>query len=60
VTSIEETIIGQPQTIVLIAIALLILTYSAFAIAYTAASWLRLQHKIAAPGYLTDTIHWFS
>jgi len=54
-----ETIIGQPQTIVLIAIPLLIQTYGIFAIAYTAARWLKLEHKIAAPACLIGTSNFF-
>ena len=54
-----ETIIGQPQTIVLIAIPLLIQTYGIFAIAYTAAYWLKLEHKIAAPACLIGTSNFF-
>ena len=54
-----ETIIGQPQTIVLIAIPLLIQTYGIFAIAYAAARWLRLEHNIAAPACLIGTSNFF-
>jgi ACR3 family arsenite transporter len=54
-----ETIIGQPQTIVLIAIPLMIQTYGIFAIAYGAARWLRLEHKIAAPACLIGTSNFF-
>ena len=54
-----ETIIGQPQTIVLIAIPLLLQTYGIFAIAYTAARWLRLEHNIAAPACLIGTSNFF-
>jgi ACR3 family arsenite transporter len=54
-----ETIIGQPQTIVLIAIPLMIQTYGIFAIAYAAAHWLQLEHKIAAPACLIGTSNFF-
>ncbi len=54
-----ETIIDQPQTIVLIAIPLLIQTYGIFAIAYTAAKALRLPHEIAAPACLIGTSNFF-
>jgi ACR3 family arsenite transporter len=54
-----ETIIGQPQTIVLIAIPLLIQTYGIFAIGYTAARWLKLEHNIAAPACLIGTSNFF-
>ena len=54
-----ETIIKQPQTIVLIAIPLLLQTYGIFAIAYGAARWLKLQHNIAAPACLIGTSNFF-
>jgi ACR3 family arsenite transporter len=54
-----ETIIEQPQTIVLIAIPLLIQTYGIFAIAYGAAKVLRLQHDVAAPACLISTSNFF-
>jgi ACR3 family arsenite transporter len=54
-----ETIIEQPQTIVLIAIPLLIQTYGIFAIAYGAAKALRLQYDVAAPACLISTSNFF-
>jgi len=54
-----QTIINQPQTILLIAIPLLIQTYGIFAIAYTAAKWLKLQHNIAAPACMISTSNFF-
>lgn len=54
-----EKIIGQPQTIVLIAIPLLIQTYGIFAIAYYAARSLKLPHNIAAPASLIGTSNFF-
>jgi ACR3 family arsenite transporter len=54
-----ETIIRQPQTIVLIAIPLLIQTYGIFAIAYAAARSLRLPHNVAAPACLIGTSNFF-
>ena len=54
-----ETIISQPQTIVLIAIPLMIQTYGIFAIAYGAARWLKLEHNIAAPACLIGTSNFF-
>lgn len=54
-----ETIIGQPQTIVLIAIPLLLQTYGIFALAYGAARWLKLEHNIAAPACLIGTSNFF-
>ena len=54
-----ESIIGQPQTIVLIAIPLLIQTYGIFALAYGAAKALKLPHNIAAPACLIGTSNFF-
>lgn len=54
-----ETIIGNPQSIVLIAIPLLIQTYGIFFIAYFAAKQLRLPHNVAAPAALIGTSNFF-
>ncbi|MGK0222144.1 MAG: ACR3 family arsenite transporter [Limisphaerales bacterium] len=54
-----EKIIGQPQTIVLIAIPLLIQTYAIFAIAYIAARAIKLPRNIAAPACLIGTSNFF-
>ncbi|GLS84093.1 ACR3 family arsenite efflux transporter [Paraferrimonas haliotis] len=54
-----QTILEQPQTIVLIAIPLLIQTYSIFVIAYVAAKALKLPHNIAAPASLIGTSNFF-
>ncbi|MCP4430261.1 MAG: ACR3 family arsenite efflux transporter, partial [Gammaproteobacteria bacterium] len=54
-----ETIIQQPQTIVLIAIPLLIQTYGIFAVAYAAAKALKLPHNIAAPACMIGTSNFF-
>jgi len=54
-----ERIIGQPHTIVLIAIPLAIQTYGIFAIAYLAARFMRLPHTIAAPACLIGTSNFF-
>lgn len=54
-----ESIIGQPQTIVLIAIPLLLQTYGIFAIAYGAAKAMKLPHNIAAPASLIGTSNFF-
>jgi len=54
-----NTIIEQPQTIVLIAIPLLIQTYGIFMIAYMAAKWMKLPHNIAAPACLISTSNFF-
>jgi ACR3 family arsenite transporter len=52
-------IVDQPQTILLIAIPLLIQTYGIFAIAYAAAKAIRLPHNIAAPACLIGTSNFF-
>lgn len=54
-----ETIITHPQTIVLIAIPLLIQTYGIFAIAYSSAKLLKLPHNIAAPACMIGTSNFF-
>ncbi len=54
-----ETILEQPQTIGLIAIPLLLQTYGIFIIAYAAAWWLRLPHKVAAPACMIGTSNFF-
>lgn len=55
----SETILAQPQAIVLIAIPLLIQTYGIFAIAYFMAKHLKLPHNIAAPACLIGTSNFF-
>ena len=54
-----EVILDQPQTILLIAVPLLIQTYGIFALAYTSARILRLTHDIAAPACLIGTSNFF-
>ena len=54
-----EKIISQPQTIVLIAIPLLLQTYGIFAIAYASAKALKLPHNIAAPACMIGTSNFF-
>jgi ACR3 family arsenite transporter len=54
-----ETILQQPQTIVLIAIPLVLQSYGIFFIAYVAAKFLRLPHNIAAPAALIGTSNFF-
>jgi len=54
-----ETIVEQPETIGLIAIPLLIQTYGIFALAYLAARWLRLSHRVAAPACMIATSNFF-
>jgi arsenite transporter len=54
-----EVIIQQPETIILIAIPLLIQTYGIFALTYLAAKRLRLAHNIAAPASLIGSSNFF-
>jgi ACR3 family arsenite transporter len=54
-----ETIIAQPQMILLIAVPLLLQTYGIFAIAYAAAKAIRLPHTIAAPACMIATSNFF-
>jgi ACR3 family arsenite transporter len=52
-------IIDQPQTILLIAIPLLLQTYGIFVIAYAAAKAIGLPHNIAAPACMIGTSNFF-
>lgn len=54
-----ETIISKPQSIVLIAIPLIIQSYGIFFLAYFSAKALRLTHNIAAPAALIGTSNFF-
>ena len=54
-----ETIIAKPQSIVMIAIPLLIQTYGIFFIAYFAAKRMQLPHNIAAPAAMIGTSNFF-
>ena len=54
-----KTILASPQTIVLIAIPLLIQTYGIFAVGYFMALRLKLSHAIAAPACLIGTSNFF-
>ncbi|WP_077337986.1 ACR3 family arsenite efflux transporter [Pseudocolwellia agarivorans] len=54
-----NTIISEPETIGLIAIPLMLQTYSIFIIAYIAAKWMKLPHNIAAPACLIGTSNFF-
>lgn len=54
-----ETIINKPQSIVLIAIPLIIQSYGIFAITYIAAKKMRLPYSIAAPAALIGTSNFF-
>ena len=54
-----QTVLAQPQTIVLIAIPLIIQTYGIFAIAYFLAKRLKLPHNVAAPASMIGTSNFF-
>lgn len=54
-----ETILAQPEAIVLIAIPLLIQTYGIFAITYLIARRIQLPHNIAAPACMIGTSNFF-
>ncbi len=54
-----QVILEQPQTIVLIAIPLILQTYGIFFIAYYAARALRLSHDIAAPACMIGASNFF-
>lgn len=54
-----ETILDKPQSIILIAIPLIIQSYGIFFIAYFAARKIKLTHPIAAPAALIGTSNFF-
>lgn len=54
-----QTIIAKPQSIVMIAIPLLIQTYGIFFIAYLAAKRMQLPHNVAAPAAMIGTSNFF-
>jgi ACR3 family arsenite transporter len=54
-----QTILAEPQTILLIAIPLIIQTYGIFAVAYFFAKRLKLPHNIAGPASLIGTSNFF-
>lgn len=54
-----ETILASPQTIVLIAIPLVIQSYGIYAIAFVLALRLRLSYAVAAPACLIGTSNFF-
>ncbi|MEP2651448.1 MAG: ACR3 family arsenite efflux transporter [Paraglaciecola sp.] len=54
-----QSILEKPQTIVLIAIPLIIQTYGIFAIAYFFAKRLKLPHNVAAPASMIGTSNFF-
>ncbi|ETX30075.1 ACR3 family arsenite efflux transporter [Roseivivax isoporae] len=54
-----SVILERPLTIVLIAVPILIQSYAIFALAYGAAWWLRVPHRIAAPCAMIGTSNFF-
>ncbi|MCF2948382.1 ACR3 family arsenite efflux transporter [Paraglaciecola aquimarina] len=54
-----QSILSQPETIVLIAIPLIIQTYGIFAIAYFFAKRMKLPHNVAAPACMIGTSNFF-
>ncbi len=54
-----QTILSNPQAILLIAIPLLIQTYGIFAITYFIAIKIRLPHDIASPACMIGTSNFF-
>ncbi|MCY7296747.1 ACR3 family arsenite efflux transporter [Alteromonas sp. a30] len=54
-----ETILAQPENILLIAIPLLLQTYGIFALAYFVAKKLKLPHDVAAPACMIGTSNFF-
>jgi len=54
-----ETILQQPENILMIALPLMLQTYGIFAIAYLAAKRLKLPHNVAAPACMIGTSNFF-
>lgn len=54
-----SVILERPQVIALIAVPILIQSYSIFAIAYASAFFLRVPHRVAAPCALIGTSNFF-
>ncbi|SFD78942.1 arsenite transporter, ACR3 family [Roseivivax sediminis] len=54
-----SVILDRPLTIVLIAVPILIQSYGIFALAYGAAWWLKVPHRIAAPCAMIGTSNFF-
>ncbi|MEO9655945.1 ACR3 family arsenite efflux transporter [Marinomonas sp.] len=55
----SQTILAQPEAIVLIAIPLLIQTYGIFAITYYLAKRVKLPHNVAAPASMIGSSNFF-
>ena len=54
-----ETIVAQPERVLLIAVPLLLQSYGIFAVAYGAAKALKLPHNVAAPAAMIGTSNFF-
>ena len=54
-----EIILEKPEIIALIAVPLIVQTYGIFALAYSAAKFIKLDHNIAAPACLIGTSNFF-
>jgi len=54
-----EIILEKPEIIALIAVPLIVQTYGIFAMAYSAAKFIKLDHNIAAPACLIGTSNFF-
>ncbi|CAM3716651.1 Sodium Bile acid symporter family protein [Vibrio aerogenes CECT 7868] len=54
-----ETILGNPEAIILIAVPLLIQTYGIFIVAYWLARRMNLPHNVAAPACMIGTSNFF-
>jgi len=54
-----RVIVDRPQTILLIAIPIIVQSYAIFALAYGAAFFLRIPHRIAAPCAMIGTSNFF-
>ena len=54
-----EIILEKPEIIALIAVPLIVQTYGIFALAYSVAKFIKLDHNIAAPACLIGTSNFF-
>lgn len=54
-----ETLLASPLRVAMIATPLLIQGYGIFFLAYFAARWLKLEHKVAAPASMIGTSNFF-
>jgi len=54
-----ETLVGEPQRVLMIAAPLLVQSYGIFCVGYLAARAMRLEHSVAAPAALIGTSNFF-